>query len=438
MNFLQKQTLYAKEKWQHKGFQRYFQNFSWLLSGRLFTLAVAFFINIYMARYLGPGNYGVLNYIISFAALFDFISSLGIENIAGREIVKNHEKKDEIIGTSFYLKLAGSICAVILIVIASFVTTHDTLIRELLWIFSLNYLFSPLGIIDAYFKSQALSKYPTLVIILANSIAVLFRVIIMLLHGGLIWISLTYALETITLSFGLLYLFKKTGHYFRKWVYDKTTALIILRDSWPLMLSGVAAGIYLKIDQVMIKNMLGNEQAGIYAVSSKLAEFWYFVPNAIAAAVFPAIINAKKVSGELYKNRLLKLYSSLFWLALFVAIVTTLFAHPIVHLLFGDAYIGAVLPLTVYIWAGIGISLGFGLTNFIIAENTALINMIATISGAVINIVLNLIFIPLYGILGAAFASFISYSMVTIIMLVFEKSKTQYKLIGKAILLMFN
>ncbi len=434
MDFIQKIADRLKEKWQHAGFQKYLQNFSWMLVGRMFTLAVAFFVNIYMARYLGPGNYGILNYAISFVALFDFISSLGVENIVSREIIKNYEKKDAVIGTSFYLRLIGSVLAFVLVIVTSIVTTDDLFIRGLLWMLSLNYLLSPLGIIDSYFKSQAMSKLPTILIIVANSISALFKIGVMYFHGGVIWLTASYVLETAILSVGLLYLFIRLGHHFKNWVFDKSVARTIMKDSWPLILSSVAVGIYLKIDQVMIKNILGNEQAGIYAVSAKLAEFWYFIPSAVCAAVFPAIVNAKKTSLQLYKNRLLKLYSVLFWLSLVIAVVTTFFAHFIINLLFGELYIGAVASLKIYIWAGVGISLGYGLSYYLIAENTTTISMISTICGSVTNIMLNIILIPRYGINGAAFASFISYTLVLFISLAFKRTRSQLYLILRSIL----
>jgi O-antigen/teichoic acid export membrane protein len=425
---------YIKEKWQHAGFQKYFQNMSWMFISRIFVLIIAFLINIYMARYLGPGNYGLLNYVISFVGLFSFIASLGIENITNREVINNPENKDKIIGTSFYLKLAGSLTAILIIFTSAKLTTNNPMLLGLIWMYSITYIFTTFNIIDVFFQSQALSKYPSIVMIIVGVISAFLKIGVMFFHYGIIWITAIYVFESILTALGLLYFFILKGNSVKKWTFDKKVATMILRDSWPLMLTAVAIGIYMKIDQVMIKNMLGNESAGIYAAAVKLSEFWYFVPSLICVSIFPAIVNAKKVSGELYNNRLIKLYSIMFWLSFFIAIVTTIFAYLIVHTLFGSQYLGAVATLKIYVWAGIAVSLSAGLSQYLIAENYTKISAISTAVGAILNIILNIILIPLYGIEGAAFATLISYSASVTAVLIFQKNHSQIKNIYKAIL----
>ena len=418
---------YIKEKWQNVGFQRYFRNMGWMFSARIFILAVAFFINAYIARYLGPANYGLLNYVISFIGLFAVLSSLGIENVANREIIKNHENKDLIVGTSFYLKLFGSLLALIIILIISPLTTRDPLLLILIGICSLTFIFSAFNIIEVYFQSQVLSKYPAIISIISGVISAILKIIVIYLSAGIIWLTAIYVFESMIVALGLIYFFINKGHSVKKLVFDKTTAILIVKDSWPLMLSGLAWSIYMKIDQVMIKNMIGNESVGIYAVAVKLSEFWYFVPGIICASIFPAIINAKKVSQKIYDERFKKLYVFMFWLSFLVAIFLSLFAPLIIHLLFGVKYMDAVIPLRIYVWAGIAVSLGYVATYHLLAENKTKINAISTTVGALTNIILNLILIPKYGINGSAFASFISYSIVTLSLVFFSKFSPKQK-----------
>ena len=388
-----------------------------------------------MARYLGPSNYGLLNYVISFVGLFGFIASLGVESIANREIVKDHSKKDEIIGTSFYLKFIGSLTAIFSILVTSRFTTSDPMLLGLISMYSLTYIFSAFNIIDVYFQSQALSKYTAIVTIATGIISAILKIIVMTSHAGVIWLTAIYVLESIITATGLLYLFVYNGHSFKKWKFNKKISLVILKDSWPLMLSTIAIGIYMKIDQVMIKNMLGNESAGIYAVAVKLSEFWYFIPSLICVSVFPAIINAKKISKELYNKRLKKLYSTMFWISFSIAVGTTIFAYLIIHILFGNQYLDSVTTLRIYVWAGIAVSLSAGLSQYLVAENYTKIAAVSTIVGAVANILLNIILIPKYGIEGAAFATLLSYSMSVASILVFQSNHSQTKNIVKAILL---
>lgn len=429
---------YIKEKWQHVGFQKYFINTGWMFSARVFILGIAFFINAYMARYLGPANFGLLNYVFSFVGLFGFMSSLGVESIANREIVKDHSNKNVIIGTSFYLKIFGSLMAILTIFIFANLTTHDPILLGLIMMYSLTFVFSAFGIIETYFQSQVLSKYPAIITIIAGIISAILKVIIMYLGFGIIWLTAVYVLESLVVTCGLLFFFIYNGHSIKEWVFNRKLGIIILKDSWPLMISFVAFSIYMKIDQVMIKNMIGNEQTGIYAVASKLSEFWYFIPSAICASVFPALINAKKTSAELYKIRLKKLYSLMFWLSLLVAIFTTIFAHLIIYILFGNQYIEAVTTLRIYIWAGIGSSVTYALTYYLISENQTKVSAIATVVGAIINIIMNLILIPKYGINGAAFSSLISYTLISFAILVLKSGRSQIPLILRGVILPFT
>ena len=389
-----------------------------------------------MARYLGPANYGLLNYVFSFVGLFGFLTSFGIESIANREIIKDHSKKDLIVGTSFYLKLLGSLIAILSIFCFAYLTTSsNTILLGLIIVYSFSYIFSAFNIIDVYFQSQVSSKFPALVTILVSIISAILKIIAVSLGLGIIWLTAIYILESAITAAGLLFFFFHKGHTIREWIFDKTTAMIILKDSWPLMLSTVAWSIYMKIDQVMIKNMIGNEQTGIYAVAAKLSEFWYFIPGIICSSLFPAIVNAKKVAKELYEKRLSRLYSLMFYLSLIIAITTTIFAYLIIHILFGDQYLGAVTTLRIYIWAGVSVSIGSTLYYYLVTENLTRINAVATVVGAIINIIINIILIPKYGINGAAFASLISYTSVTIATLLFKKIRPQIKIILHSILL---
>lgn len=429
----QKFISYALEKWHHAGFQKYFQNMGWMFLGRIFVLVVAFVVNAYMARYLGPANFGLLNYVFSFVGLFGFIASLGIESIANREIIKDHSQKNTIIGTSFYLKLFGSLLSIIAIFVVARLSTNNAVLLGLITMYSLSYIFSAFNIIEVYFQSQVLSKYPAVVTIIAGVVSAILKITAMSFGLGIIWLTAIYVLESLIIALGLLLFFFRNGHTIREWVFDRKTALAILKDSWPLMISFIAFSIYMKIDQVMIKNILGDRQTGIYAIAVKLAEFWYFIPSAICASVFPAIVNAKQVNAKLYEGRLKKLYRLMFWMSLSVSIIVTVFANIIIYILFGNQYLEAVNSLRIYVWAGIGVSVGYVLSYYLIIEGQTKINAASMIIGALLNVLLNILLIPKYGISGAAFASLISYTSVTIATLSFKKTACQAKIIMNAI-----
>ncbi|MCX6757176.1 MAG: flippase [Candidatus Nomurabacteria bacterium] len=427
-------VLYIKEIWVHAGFQKYFKNTGWMFFGRFFSLGTSFFVGIYIARYLGPSNYGLLNYVISFVGLFGFLVSFGIDGILSREIINNHSKKDEFIGTGFYLKIIGSLMAIITVFVVSLFTTKDLFTLGLIWIFSLNFIPQAFNVIEIYFQSQVLSKKVVTAQIVASIISTMLKVLCITLDKGIFWLTLVYIVETSIYATFLLISFRKFGNHFRKWKFNTNIAKSLLKDSWPLMLSGLAGGIYFKIDQVMIKNILGNEQAGIYAVAVKLSEVWYFIPSIICTSLFPSIVNAMNTSKEFFDSRMKKLYFLMFWSSVLIASVITVFSYSIIKILFGTPYMGAVTTLQIYAWAGVGVFLGGAISQYLLANNLTKISFYSTALGALINIVLNIILIPRMGINGAAIATTISYTMATFGILFFKKSRNQGLLILRSII----
>ena len=425
---------YIKEKWQHAGFQKYLKNTSWMFFGRFFTLGISFFVGIYIARYLGPSNYGLLSYVTSFVGLFGFLASFGIDSIVSREIINDHSKKDEIIGTGFYIKIVGSFIAIASVFIISFFTTKDIFTLGLIWIYAFNFIPQTFNILETYFQSQVLSKKVVTAQVVANIISTILKIICIIFNRGIFWLTTIYIIETSIYALILLFSFRKFGNHIRKWKFNITVAKSILKDSWPLMLSGVAVGIYMKIDQVMIKNMLGNEQAGIYAVAVKLSEVWYFIPAIICTSLFPSIVNAMNIGKSLFESRMKKLYSLMFWIAFGIASFTTIFSYLIIKILFGIAYMGAVTTLQIYVWAGIAVFLGSAVGQYILVNNLTKISFYNTVLGAVINIILNIILIPKMGINGAALATLISYTIATFGVLFFKKTQGQGFLILKSII----
>ncbi|NCS98916.1 flippase [Candidatus Parcubacteria bacterium] len=432
-NFIRPSLCRANLVWNHAGFQKYFRNTGWMFGGRIFAMTVAFVVSIYIARYLGPSNYGLFNYVISFVGLFGFLSSLGLDGVLNREIVKDHDKKDTLIGTSFYLKLAGSVLAIITVFIVSIFTTSDTFTLILIWLFALNFIPTAFNVLEVYFNSQVLAKKVVISQITAGAISAILKLLLIYFDKGIFWLTVIYIVEATIIALLLLFNFTKIGNSIKKLKFDLKVAKSLLSDSWPLILSGVAVGIYMKIDQVMIKNMLGNEQVGLYAVAVKLSEIWYFIPGIITASVFPAIVNAYKRSEEEFNKRMSKLYFVMFWSSFLIALSTTFLAGPIVKILFGEAYLGSVAVLQIYIWSGIFVFLGVSVGKYLLTKNYIKISLLGTTLGSIINVLMNLFLIGRIGIEGAAISTFVSYSISVFIILFIYKTRNHGLLMLKSI-----
>lgn len=405
----------------NQGFMKYFKNTSWLMGEKILRMVVGLFVGIWIARYLGPEQFGLLSYAQSFVGLFAAIATLGLDAILVRELVKDESKRDILVGTAFLLKFVGAIAVLLILGIAINLTSNDSFTNILIFIIASATVFQSFNVIDFYFQSKVLSRFVVYANVISLLISSIIKVILLLNEAPLLAFSWVILFDSLVLALGFIYFYFRNHLSFRSWKFNKKIAYTLLRDSWPLILSGMVIAIYMKIDQVMIKEMLGSESVGQYAVAAKLSEIWYFIPVAITSSLFPAIINAKKQSEQLYYARLQKLYDLMVWIAIPIAILTTLFSETIVALLYGNQYIQSGGVLMIHIWSGVFVFLGVSSSKWFISENFQKYSFYRTLAGAIINVILNLILIPKYSIYGAAYATFLSQFVASYLFNAFNK-----------------
>ncbi len=402
---------------------------------RVLTMVVSLFVGVYVARYLGPERFGLLSYAGSFVGLFTALATLGLGSIMVRELVKTPERRDELLGTVFWLIAGGAILMWIAIACAILLTHNDTQTNILIAIIAFAVIFQTFNVIDSNYQAEVKSKYVVYAQIMSLAVSSITKLVFVWIAAPLVWFACVFLLDAVVQAVGLTAMYLQNTGKVWHWKWRWQTARVLLGDSWPLILSGMVISIYMKIDQVMIKEMLGAEEVGFYAAAVRLSEAWYFVAMAIVSSVFPAIINAKKQSKELYNQRLQKLYDLMVWLAVAIALPTTFLAPWVIRALYGDAFSPAAGVLSIYIWAGVFVFLGIASSQYLIAENYTRISFYRTFIGAMINVILNIILIPKYGVNGAATTTLISYFAATFSIGFISKTKRQVVLMLKSFLL---
>ena len=423
---------------QHNGFMKYFKNTSWLFGEKILRMVVGLFVGIWVARYLGPEQFGLFSYAQSFVALFSIIATLGLNSIVVRELVKKELDKNILIGTSFIMMFFASLFVIGLLFIATFFTSNDTYTNILIFILASATIFQSFNVIDFYFQSKVLSKY----VVYAN-ISILFlssivKIGLILVNAPLMSFVFVVLFDSIVLALGCIYFYKKNHQEFKNWKFDKKIALFLLKDSYPLIIAGVINSIYMKVDQVMIKEILDNTQVGYYAAAVKLSEVWFGIGVIICNSLFPAIVNAKKVSEELYYQRIYKLFLFLVVIAYILSIIVYFLSDYIILFLYGKEFIEASSVLAIHIFSAIFVYLGVSSGRWLIIENKTLLNLYRNIFGMIINVVLNIIFIPKFGIVGAAYASLIAYITAFYVMDIFQKETRNIFYLKTKSLLLFK
>lgn len=405
---------------------RYAKNTSWLIGEKILRIFTGLFVGIWIARYLGPEQFGLLSYAQSFVFLFMAFATLGLDRIVIRELIKDESKRDVLLGTSFVLKLLGSLMILPLLWMATYFTDKNNETGNLVLILASATIFQSFNVIDFYYQSVVMSKY----VAWANTITLftssLIKILLILGEAPLVAFAWMGLFDSLVLAIGLVYFYLvKTKHKLLGWKFSWWSAKQLLKDSYPLIISSVMISLYMKLDQVMIKHMLGNNAVGQYAAAVKISEAWYFIPFALCGSIYPAIQHAKSVDEKLYYDRLSKLYALVVWMGLGMALAMSILGEFVINLLYGAGYGDSSIVLMVHIWCGIFVSLGTASSIWINIEGLSKISMYRTVLGMVVNILLNLILIPRLGIIGASIATLVAQITAAYIYDIFDK-KTRF------------
>lgn len=421
------------------GLHKIIRNVSCLAAEKVFGMVLTFLVGIYLVRYLGAEDFGKLSYSVSFVGLFMAIAKLGLDGIVVRNVVQDEKSTQEILGTAFILKLISTLVTCILIGSAIWAFNDDALIHQMTLIIAVSLVFESFGVIDFWFQSQVKSKPIAIVRSLQLFISSTAKLLLITLGLPLISFAWLMLVSAMLKAVGMIGAYVHHKQSILHWQIGRKRAIELLKDSWPLILSGVMIAIYMKIDQVMLGNMAGNQEVGNYAAAVKFSSIWYFVPTAICSSVFPAIIRAKQRSSQEYYAKLQQLYDLMAWISLALIIPVTLASDTLIITLLGEEYTKASAILTLHIWAGPFVFLGVARSKWLVAENLAQFNFATTSLGAITNVLLNMFLIPSLGGQGAAIATVISYAVATHIACLFYPPifKTGWML-TKALLIPFR
>ncbi|RYD79653.1 MAG: flippase [Sphingobacteriales bacterium] len=425
----------AIKGFDEEAFNKYLKNTGWLMFGKIISLVV----NLAITRYLGPILFGDLSFGLSLVAILAAVGGLGLDTFIIREVIQEPAKRDEILGTSLWLRIFTN-GLLIPVAIAIYLISHslssnpgESLVL-LIALLAFASFFKSFNVIDSYFQSQVQSKYVVQVQNVSLVVTSVFKVLIIAFSLPLIYIVAAYILDAVILATGLIIAYQKRGLNILNWSFNKDRAKSLLKKSSPLILSAVMVTIYMKIDVVMLKSV-GSKAVGIYSSAQNLSEAWYFIPTAIITSVFPALLNARKTDLERYQKRLGNLYDLLVYINIPIALFISFFADEIIHIAYSGRYDGAGIMLSIHIWSGIFVFLGMASSQYLIAEGYTKISFYRTGTGAIVNILLNLWLIPKYAGIGASLATLIACFVSTFYVLLIPKTRQQGIMMLKSLFL---
>jgi len=391
-------------------------NTGWLIGERVLGGLIAISVTVAVARFLGPAQFGVLSYALSFVLLFATLWTLGLSGIVVRDLVREPSRHDEILGTLFALRLVGGAVGIVAILAAAaLVAPPDPTTRMAIAVLAFATLFYAFDGVDFWLQSEVRSRFAVLARSSALVLTAGLNLALIALQAPLMAFAVAAALEYVLAGVGLVAVYRLLGRSPVDWRPSWGRARDLVSRSWPLMLSGAFYSVNLKVDQLMLGNLAGADSVGTYAAASRISEVWYFVPTAIAASAFPALVLARDAGGQRYGANVQRLYDLVIWLALPLAVAVTLASGRIIDVLFGAAYAGSVPILMIHIWASPFVFMGAILSRWLIAEDLLRFSLARHGAGAVANVAVNFVTIPLFGGVGAAIATLVSYGVASFV-----------------------
>lgn len=398
--------------------KKIFKNASWIIVCKIIQSILTLIIGMITVRYLGPSNYGVISYAASITAFFTPLMRLGLTSTLVQEFVSDPDNEGQILGTSLLMNILSGVASVVGISTFCMIANHDemeTVVVCILYSFTL--VFQAAEMSQYWFQAKMLSKYPSLAALVAYVVVSIYKIYVLVSDKSIYWFAITHVIEACIVAVVLMICYCRLSKH--KISVSFTLGKKMLSKSKYYIISGMAVVILQSTDKIMLKNMISDEVTGYYSVAVTCTGIFSFVYTAIIDSMRPQILKQKMISNENYEEHISILYAIVFYMALAQGIATTMFAEWLVLLLYGESYLPAVSVLRISVWVVSFAFFGSIISIWILGEKKYKLVIPLEVFGAVINVLLNLLFIPSMGALGAALASLLSQFLKNFVFCIF-------------------
>ena len=411
------------------------KNAGWIVGGRLVNKVLAFLVGILTARYLGPSNYGLINYAAAYITFFASVCTLGINSVIIKDFIDHPEEEGQAVGTTLVLRAVSSLLSAIMVVGLVAVVDRDELTTILVVaLSSIGLAFQIFDTLNYWFQSRLQSKYCAIATVISHVGVSVYKIVLLVTGKDVAWFAVATSVECIVEAVFLLLVYRKQGG--PRFSFSGQKAKQLLTASSSFIVSGLMVSIYASTDKLMLKQMLDEVAVGHYSLAVSLSTTWAFVLQAVIDSVYPSVIQSSSKGTEVFNRKNRQLYALVFYIAMFMALLITVLAKPIVSILYGEAYLPAVLPLRIVVWYTAFSYLGVARNGWIVCENCQRYLKYLYISSALINVALNWVCIPLFGAPGAALASLVTQMSTTVFLpALIRPLRPNAKLMFEAVLL---
>lgn len=412
------------------------KNASWIIIGKIFQMVLSLFVGLLTARYLGPSNYGLVNYGASYVALFSSFCTLGINSVIIKEFADHPDEEGLSLGTALGLRAASSILSAIMIVAIVCVVDHnEPLTIQVTALCSFSLIFHIFDTINYWFQFRYQSKVTAFVTLIAYAASSAYKIVLLVFQMNVRWFAFATSIDYIVVAILLLVAYKRSGG--QKFHFSLQKSKNILKISHHYILVGMMVSIYGQTDKLMLKQMVDETAVGFYSTATTVCGMWSFIIGALVDSIYPTIIrlyNEGKMAAFDRKNR--QLYAIVFYVSVAVSVLFFFLGDFVIEILYGAAYAPAAMPLKIVCWYTAFSYLGTARNAWVVCENKQNYLKYIYVGAAAINVLTNFIFIPIWGASGAAAASLCTQILTSIVLPYFIKGlRPNAKLMLDAIML---
>lgn len=399
--------------------KKIFGNVSWAVVGKTVDVLRALLIGILVARFLKPHNYGLLNYTIGYVGMFSLLVEFGMTGILVRELAKQKTDKNELLGSASIIRIVMAVFTIFIVIGSALLFEGDKMLKLFIIINSFNLIFLAFSeTLRAFFRSQLKNEYIVKSQIFKTVVLIVVKLLLLAFKAPLLYFVIASSVDALIILLSFQYFFRKKYWGLRKFTFSKTAAKGLIWSSFPLFFEGIAAVLYQRIDVVMAGKFIDPESVGYYSVAIKFVSFAIFIPLVIAQTLSPLLVQKFEKSGNDLANKDYQEYKQKvadFIILSGVTVSLGLFflAKPVILILYGQEYSHSVDILRILAWKGLFCGLGYAGSALIIAEGRQKYVYLRNIIGGILNLFLNFLLIPRYGINGVAFATIVSFGVAT-------------------------
>ena len=410
------------------------RNASWIIAGRVYHMVLAFVVGLLTARYLGPNNYGLINYAATYTSFFASFCTLGINSVIVKNFVDRPDEEGETVGSAIILRTISSVLSVVMMMCITFIADNgEKTTNIVVFLCGIGVIFQVMDTLDYWFQSRLESKYSAFATVISYTVVSIYKVWLLVTGKSVEWFAVSTSIDYLVVAIILLIVYKKRNG--PRFSCSRRKAKELFKSSYHFILAGLMVSIYGSTDKFMLKQLLNEAEVGYYSTAVSLCNTWVFLLTAIIDSLYPVILQSFN-NKELFERKNKQLYSIVFYISVSVSILFSVLATPVVRILYGKAYIAAAAPLRIITWYTAFSYLGVARNAWIVSYNKQNYLKYLYIGAAITNVVLNVIMIPLWGASGAAFASLLTQiSTILVFPALIKDLRPNVKLMVDAILL---